>query len=62
MRRTKRTYYLSYLEWLGHFNAGRCQSFEARTDAEAREKAATLLPSRATFARMKCVTERIVAL
>lgn len=62
----KRVYFLSYLEWVGEyptgFNAGRCKSFEARTDAEAREIAAELLPERASWPFLRCVTERRVSL
>ena len=59
----KRVYFLSYLEWMGDFNAARCESFEARTNAEAREKAASLFPTRrASWVWLKCVTTRHVKL
>lgn len=73
----KRVYYLSYLEWRDGMNVGRCHSFEASTDAEARSLAAEHLagietrPSRdglkpdtgtTSWHRLRCATERAVRL
>ena len=58
----KRTYFLSYALWNGRMNIGHCRSFEATTDAEARAKAADLLPASAHYSRLRCVTDRWVKL
>lgn len=61
----RRVYFLSYLEWNGRMNIGRCHSFETDLDATARQIAAEHLATRSgrtSFARLRCQTERPVRL